>query len=497
MTEVPQLESKPVPRRRRRWVRRVLLILTILLLAGAGLILGVRAYLVHQFDKELERVMAELDKTDPGWRLEEIMASREKIPDKDNAAHYILTAGKLVPRGWPDPRPVRRKPPAALGEPEKTLPERVGEIQPLDELGDELATELRAELEALAPALEAARQVIDFDKGSYPIVWGKNLMNTVLLHTESIHIAANLLRLDSVLRAHEGDCDAAMRSARGVLVVGRSFGDEPISVSLISRMGCVQRATKSMERVLWEGHVSPRELALTGAKLEREKGESLLVPVLRGERGAWSLQLENVWAGDVYFEDLVDTPFKPSWYDDLHEWAIIRPLVRYNQPIYLQHMTQFIDMNRLPPGERQQALAGFERKVRTMKKPTLAPTWLFLGALTKISEAHDRHLANLGCAIAALAAERFRIAHRRWPNSLDELVPTTLAKAPEDPYVGGPLRFRRLDDGIVIYSVARDGKDDGGNLDRKEGGKEPGTDIGFRLWDVEHRRQKKPAEREP
>ena len=58
---------------------------------------------------------------------------------------------------------------------------------------------------------------------------------------------------------------------------------------------------------------------------------------------------------------------------------------------------------------------------------------------------------------------------------------------PADPFTGGPLRFRRLDDGIVIYSVGADRKDDGGDLGPSQN--KSGKDIGFRLWDVSQRRQ--------
>jgi hypothetical protein len=75
---------------------------------------------------------------------------------------------------------------------------------------------------------------------------------------------------------------------------------------------------------------------------------------------------------------------------------------------------------------------------------------------------------------------------------LAEPIPAYLERIPLDPFDGAPLRYRRLDDGVVIYSVGPDGKDNGGKF-----GKDPmkeGTDRGFRLWDVPIRRQPpKPA----
>jgi hypothetical protein len=95
--------------------------------------------------------------------------------------------------------------------------------------------------------------------------------------------------------------------------------------------------------------------------------------------------------------------------------------------------------------------------------------------------------AELRCTIAALAAERYRLVHEKWPASLEALVPAFLKEMPTDPYDGQPLRFRQLPDGIVIYCVGPDRMDDGGKLGR--GTTIPaGADVGIQLWDVDQRR---------
>jgi hypothetical protein len=107
--------------------------------------------------------------------------------------------------------------------------------------------------------------------------------------------------------------------------------------------------------------------------------------------------------------------------------------------------------------------------------------------------------AQTRCAIAMLAVERYRRRHGDWPQSLDALVPSQLKEMPLDPYDGKPLRYRPWANGVLIYAVGPDRKDDGGRFASKEP-KPPalwlykpsdweGWDIGVRLWDVEHRRR--------
>jgi hypothetical protein len=92
------------------------------------------------------------------------------------------------------------------------------------------------------------------------------------------------------------------------------------------------------------------------------------------------------------------------------------------------------------------------------------------------------------CAVVAVAVERYRLRHGVWPDTLGALIPELLPAVPTDAFDGQPLRYRLLSDGVVIYSVGADTKDDGGKL-ADDNPPADGTDLGFRLWDVLLRRQ--------
>jgi hypothetical protein len=107
-----------------------------------------------------------------------------------------------------------------------------------------------------------------------------------------------------------------------------------------------------------------------------------------------------------------------------------------------------------------------------------------------VIQAHTRGQAALRCAIAALAAERYRRGHGRWPDSLDNLVKDGLLDAvPRDPFDGQPLHWRRLEHGPVVYSVGLDRSDDGGAAMVYRPDQTPRGDFCFRLFDPPHRRQ--------
>jgi hypothetical protein len=96
--------------------------------------------------------------------------------------------------------------------------------------------------------------------------------------------------------------------------------------------------------------------------------------------------------------------------------------------------------------------------------------------------------AEVRSTLVALALERYRRATGEWPATLAALVSGQLAAVPVDPFDGKPLRYRRLADGVVVYSIGPDGTDNGGRLVRGAW-QGVGIDIGVQLWDVARRRQ--------
>jgi hypothetical protein len=159
----------------------------------------------------------------------------------------------------------------------------------------------------------------------------------------------------------------------------------------------------------------------------------------------------------------------------------------------LECYNQFVEIAKLGAEqqvEHSQALEAAEQNLPELARRIVRPI--------RITAFH-RHRAELRCAAVMVAVERYRRATNRWPDALIDLVPAYLPSVPLDPFAGTPLHYRRLDDGVVIYSFGPDGKDNGGNLDepdepfelihRWKKATDEGTDLGFRLWDVPQRRQ--------
>ena len=76
----------------------------------------------------------------------------------------------------------------------------------------------------------------------------------------------------------------------------------------------------------------------------------------------------------------------------------------------------------------------------------------------------------------AYAITLYRTKLNKDPVNLDGLVPEFLSHVPLDPFDGKPLRMKKADKGLILYSVGANLEDDGG-VD----GKEDQGDIVFRV----------------
>ncbi|HVP11250.1 MAG TPA: hypothetical protein VMV94_08715 [Phycisphaerae bacterium] len=91
--------------------------------------------------------------------------------------------------------------------------------------------------------------------------------------------------------------------------------------------------------------------------------------------------------------------------------------------------------------------------------------------------------------IAALACERYRLLNQDWPTELQILVPDYLRAVPIDPFDDKPIRYRRIPEGICVWTIGEDLVDNGGDVMRlsapKSGRRSP--DFGWVLLNPELR----------
>jgi hypothetical protein len=423
--------------------------------------------------RELAEALAEADRLDPGWRLEDIEAKRPKLADGANSARCVDAVQALLPKDWPEPN----------------VTEQVGlqDSAATEPLPEEVTTALRRELKRVAPALVEARKLEKLPQGRFSADLQTDFIGAPLSYLPRVRVCALLLSWEAWRQIEDEDLNGALATLRAVLNAGRSVGDEPTTMSQLARVAVQSEVIRPLERALASGVASEAALATFQRALAEEEARPVHLLMRRGER---------IWI-DMYLRGLGDGSKKWSQSGGVFKEnsaarnAEMAALARRCYGKLLGAENQYVEIAKRPLHE-QRALLERERQKVLAQVPEPARKDLVSDPATTLTPCL-LNLARLRCAAAAIAAERFRLKHGRWPNTLAELTPALLDSVPIDPFDGQPLRYSVLNDGVRIYAVRNDGADHDGEVKIVKGDLRPDAGLGFRLWDEGRRRFSKKA----
>jgi hypothetical protein len=341
---------------------------------------------------------------------------------------------------------------------------------------------LRTGLRTVEPALVEARKMDQFPRGRIGLVWSRRgIGDTRFPQHQLVRLVPVVLWWDVVLQTEDGNIDGALRACRGIFHCGRVIGDDPAILVQLMRIAIAKYGVTALERALLGGEADEPLLVALQTVLAEESDHPRLRVAARGERGSTHWFMSAVGAGDIPLAELarILDPEGKKGDNPLPGGQDFRPV----HAQVLRQMTRWVEITSMPLSEQPSRVRQWAKE---QHKPGRELLLGMAGSAEKLTEATVSLQAQLGSAVAALAAERYRRAQGRWPPSLEALVPVYLAKVPGDPYDDKPLRYRQAGDGVVVYSIGPDRTDNQGKLDRT--GRPPaGTDVGFQLWDVAKR----------
>ncbi len=264
----------------------------------------------------------------------------------------------------------------------------------------------------------------------------------------------DLARAATVRAVHEaqrGDDVKALRDLGLAQRIGLWAGEEPTIISALNRIAIETIALDGAELCLAAAKGRPERIARYVAWLRVAPPKSDLGKALRGE--AWM----GVASGRNLDHFRTDHPdVRLLRHDGLPDGTMQRAMMAR----ILQAWTEAADATdrfRLPPielGKRFDAVGAKYETKRGMSQTLVAILFPSVGTMS-------RAFVNLDAkrAVALGFAEAMDVQARtgRWPSTM----------SPIDPFTGKPLRLRSDEKGFRVWSVGRDGLDDGG-LSRRE-----------------------------
>jgi len=261
--------------------------------------------------------------------------------------------------------------------------------------------------------------------------------------------AARLIGFEAVLKARAGDVKGGVDECSKGLMGVRLTLDEPSLINALISIASMKMLVVCLDRIVDGNAVDPDSLQPFFRILSSRDWYEAFKRHVRAERvGALEMA-----------EAFLDKGHVGSW--------LGRPLLRSR---FLRLLSRFDDMERiygLALAERAGAILEFDRRaenpgwldklsVRLLPAAEGDPT---MGA-TALKEASLEAL--MGTARIGLAARIYRLKEGRWPETVSSLVPAFLSEEPLDPFTGKPYVYRAGDEGLLVYSVGANLKDEDG-----------------------------------
>jgi hypothetical protein len=371
-----------------------------------------------------------------------------KIPDRDNAALVYQQAIEAMgpDAAWEDAWEERW---------DEWLTGKLPEFDPQDAALRDFLARRSAVLDLLHQA--AKRPGCWFDRD-----YGRPSFELVLAELPYLRKGARLLSLDARCKAADGDIRRALEDVQATFVMAEHVAGEPITVSLIVSIAVERLAADSLQAVLASGQASEEQLAVLDVDPNASYGRHFQ-RCLRMEEAmmmsiVYRIGLERKPTG-LYVDgkDLVRNSASPYRVFLLSEdLAGLREAMKEARFLATQ-----------PYREAEVRWDHLRRRV------TLEESGLFVRVLIPGLCAVAGHVASGDArhrlALAAVAMCRYRAANGSLPDRLDDLAPRFITAVPRDPFDGEPIRLKRIEGGLVVYSVGPDMVDNGGSPLDKEG----------------------------
>ncbi len=494
-------------RPRRRWVWVLCITAGIL-----GLIVGpISTWLLFVWGKgraELRRAIAETDAEFPNWRWQDLLANREPLPSEEDAWPIIA---ELLRRhkANPETRKIEHNDGfwnwwrlALSNHPNCRAPDV--HAQAVSQWYASTAGSGLPELIAQLQRYRRARVPVP-PLADAPVA-------TLLPEYHELRSGINCLRLlqEYYLATGQHAQVEAVLLAQWKLV--SSLDDNPFLIGQLIGLALEGLTIASIERSLAMGEISPKTRQLLASELQQRKKLNRFLWMIRSERALWHETFERVSTGRVswpqfvrgfaYAMDFFSSSGSGSkdWWESVQTFFTERLpekaeygltyVYRHWSHTHMLRVCNELERAAQLPGDQLRAKAEdvVNKSVRDRDQwpARLDISWAILPGWHRQVAAHLSRQARFDAALAALAAEEFRLQHGRWPTDWSELVPQFLPQVPLDPWTGRPMQWRPTSEGMVIYSIGHNGTDDGGHPDR---------DIVFRLYDPDKRNLPPPPDK--
>jgi hypothetical protein len=383
-------------------------------------------------------------------------ARRPSLAPSENSAILVLEIARAIPKDWPVWNQRLKKDWDFAKDTIQDVEQKEAERQrvaeeiykcgPRQRLSSKASTLLDAELARAADPLATARKLPSLPNGRYqfdfPLIW----ISALVADLQKAREVASLLQCRALQASQKGDAETACQAALAICHVGRSFGEPDTLIAHLVRIAVMSIAVDATEQALSLGQADKSTLEHLQQLFQKEDLETpaLLLHAVKSERALMHRMMDAVWHGRLTWQQLQNLHKQSDSLWDRFYLNLGLAHIREQHADFLRQATEEIERWKTPwdPASREPEpeKSWYEAMIRGWQKVRLA------GARTQ---------ALMRCASTALAAERFRLDHRAWPKSLEDLQPPYLSQIPKDPFATVPFAWpsRRMASSFIPFQV--------------------------------------------
>ena len=309
----------------------------------------------------------------------------------------------------------------------------------------------------------------------------KSTFGVMLPHIQQFNRAARILRLDARYAMQQGDTDRAIQNVETIFGLGKQASNSPIAVCTLVGLGVNEVGFDTIEELTDEHlkNLSNEDLDRL-QKLAANIDSTTRFKDLNLEKYLAMDMIQRIYSDDgngdgritaVGMEILIvrkamglnRTPYKQSWLDIPIAWPVSLFTAPSRKEMELLVDEAFEEVEKhFQLTMRQELESDFDLEEILDEKDETGFLHKIFGAFVGLNQARETKIARQDAVLLALAIYRFKRDREKWPTKLDQLTNDWIDRTPIDRINGNPLRFTIKEDAPIVYSIGRDGDDDGG-----------------------------------
>jgi len=304
-----------------------------------------------------------------------------------------------------------------------------------------------------------------------PAAWWQNDYSVADVSPSSPRFAeaiARLIHRDALVAHTDGDDRRALRRVENLLDLARMLDTEPLSLAHSRAHGAADYAAWTAEQLAPDLRIGDGAGAVTVADLRRiidrlldDDGprRAMIRAMWSNRRECWA-RARSLAAG----EEIVSHRRTP---DGMWLGYVLKPFLLADAELAARMTTAEVRaFERAHDWPAYRDAADLDRLFPEVRAYPTLHFWAGLLHHEPSVKVHYKRTTDCHLAATILALRCYAADHAdHLPGALAHLVPTYLPAVPTDPMApnGAPLRYRRMADDAIVYSVGEDGRDDAGS----------------------------------